>query len=87
MVRLARILSGVLCGVFTIGVIANLIAMTQGNPIGATGFGLAGLAAYYSYRGLHLEAIKDGRTTIDEKSRAGLSITCKTGEMESEESA
>lgn len=56
MVRLARILSGVLCGVFTIGVIANLIAMTQGNRIGATGFGLAGLAAYYSYRGLQADS-------------------------------
>lgn len=52
MVRIARILSGVLCGVFTIGAIANLIAMTQGNRMGATGLGLAGLAAYYSYRGL-----------------------------------
>jgi caffeoyl-CoA O-methyltransferase len=26
----------------------------------------------------HLKTIKNGRTTIDEKSRAGLSITCKT---------
>lgn len=26
----------------------------------------------------HLETVKDGKTTIDTKSRAGLSITCKT---------
>ncbi len=26
----------------------------------------------------HLESVKDGKTTIDEQSRAGLSITCKT---------
>lgn len=26
----------------------------------------------------HLETVKNGRTTIDEKSRAGISITCKT---------
>ena len=28
----------------------------------------------------HLKTIKNGRTTIDEKSRAGLSITCKTAD-------
>ena len=30
----------------------------------------------------HIKTIRDGRTTIDEKSRAGLSITCKTGNVE-----
>jgi predicted O-methyltransferase YrrM len=33
----------------------------------------------------HLKTIRNGRTTIDQKSRAGLSITCKTGEMLSDE--
>jgi caffeoyl-CoA O-methyltransferase len=28
----------------------------------------------------HIKTIKDGRTTLDEKSRAGLSITCKTAD-------